>query len=180
MDVIGYHASHEQFPPSALLEWVALAEQAGVDADHDALRVRPGRPVALGVQLFGAPHGSGIALDHRASGDAQPLRPRHLRDRRPAVTLDVSDLLRPVAGDDPHDPVGHREPDRDRVDEVGRADGRQRGQVTVGDETSPVLGQIRKRGHPFIRSHRGAPGARRQVRDRLGFAVVGIVDLMRS
>ncbi len=32
MDVIGYHASHEQFPPSALLEWVALAEQAGFDA----------------------------------------------------------------------------------------------------------------------------------------------------
>ncbi len=30
--LIGYHASHEQFPPSALLEYVGLAEQAGFTA----------------------------------------------------------------------------------------------------------------------------------------------------
>ncbi len=35
---IGYHASHEQFPPSDLLKWVQLAEQAGftrvLSSDH--------------------------------------------------------------------------------------------------------------------------------------------------
>ncbi|MBD2259609.1 TIGR03885 family FMN-dependent LLM class oxidoreductase [Pseudanabaena sp. FACHB-2040] len=35
---IGYHASHEQFPPSQLLQWVQLAEQAGftrcLSSDH--------------------------------------------------------------------------------------------------------------------------------------------------
>jgi coenzyme F420-dependent glucose-6-phosphate dehydrogenase len=29
---MGYHASHEQFPPSALLEYVQLAERAGFQA----------------------------------------------------------------------------------------------------------------------------------------------------
>ena len=32
MTLIGYHASHEQFPPSELLEYVQLAEQAGFTA----------------------------------------------------------------------------------------------------------------------------------------------------
>ncbi len=32
MTVLGYHASHEQFPPSALLDWVQLAEGAGFEA----------------------------------------------------------------------------------------------------------------------------------------------------
>jgi probable non-F420 flavinoid oxidoreductase len=40
MAIFGYHASHEQFPPSALLSWVQLAEKAGFQAamcsDHFA------------------------------------------------------------------------------------------------------------------------------------------------
>ena len=32
MTHIGYHASHEQFPPSALLKYVTMAEKAGFDA----------------------------------------------------------------------------------------------------------------------------------------------------
>ena len=32
MTQIGYHASHEQFPPSALLDYVCLAQQAGFEA----------------------------------------------------------------------------------------------------------------------------------------------------
>jgi coenzyme F420-dependent glucose-6-phosphate dehydrogenase len=32
MVTVGYHASHEQHPPSALLRWVGLAEKAGFDA----------------------------------------------------------------------------------------------------------------------------------------------------
>jgi coenzyme F420-dependent glucose-6-phosphate dehydrogenase len=38
--MIGYHASHEQFPPGELLKWTALAERAGFEcgmcSDHFA------------------------------------------------------------------------------------------------------------------------------------------------
>ncbi len=33
---IAYHASHEQFPPSQLLDWAVLAEKAGFDAVHSS------------------------------------------------------------------------------------------------------------------------------------------------
>lgn len=38
---IGYHASHEQFAPSDLLEWVALAEQAGFTAAMSSDHFQP-------------------------------------------------------------------------------------------------------------------------------------------
>ncbi len=41
MTRIGYHASHEQFAPSALLKWVQLAEQAGFTAAKSSDHFHP-------------------------------------------------------------------------------------------------------------------------------------------
>ncbi|HZY67369.1 MAG TPA: TIGR03885 family FMN-dependent LLM class oxidoreductase [Devosia sp.] len=41
MTKIGYHASHEQFAPSALLRWVQLAEKAGFDAAKSSDHIHP-------------------------------------------------------------------------------------------------------------------------------------------
>src|SRR4051812_43540655 len=38
---IAYHASHEQFAPSALLKYVQLAEHAGFDAIHSSDHFHP-------------------------------------------------------------------------------------------------------------------------------------------
>jgi probable non-F420 flavinoid oxidoreductase len=44
MPLIGYHASHEQFPPSELLRLVQMAEQAGFDAAKGSDHFRPWGP----------------------------------------------------------------------------------------------------------------------------------------
>jgi len=41
MTTIAYHASHEQFAPSALLKWVQSAESAGFDAIHSSDHFHP-------------------------------------------------------------------------------------------------------------------------------------------
>jgi len=41
MSTIAYHASHEQFAPSALLKWVQAAETAGFDAIHSSDHFHP-------------------------------------------------------------------------------------------------------------------------------------------
>jgi probable non-F420 flavinoid oxidoreductase len=41
MSTIAYHASHEQFAPSALLKWVQAAEAAGFDAIHSSDHFHP-------------------------------------------------------------------------------------------------------------------------------------------
>lgn len=41
MAVIGYQASHEQFPPSSLVEWAVLAEQAGFGALNSSDHFHP-------------------------------------------------------------------------------------------------------------------------------------------
>jgi len=41
MSTIAYHASHEQFAPSALLKWVQAAEIAGFDAIHSSDHFHP-------------------------------------------------------------------------------------------------------------------------------------------
>jgi G6PDH family F420-dependent oxidoreductase len=44
MTQFSYHASHEQFPPSALLRWVCRAEAAGFDAAFSSDHLQPWTP----------------------------------------------------------------------------------------------------------------------------------------
>src|SRR4029450_7072473 len=67
MTIFGYHASHEQLPPSALLSCVRLAEEAGFQAamcsDHFAPWSRAqGHSGVAGAWLGAARRGPGLPL----------------------------------------------------------------------------------------------------------------------